>query len=362
MAKSSPAFLTQPSSALPPKITSIRTLAESPGLTTIPASHTFPQNPHDQVVSDIEEPVPVIDYSLLVSTNPDQRSKIIHELGKACQEWGFFKVINHGVPERLMNSMIDVCKEFFDLPEEEKNKYEGKHVLDPIRCGTSFNTSVEKFFSWRDFLKIFVHPIFHSPTKPVHFSENLLEYSKAVREVARRLVEGISESLGLEANYIHKALNMEKGVQISILNYYPACTQPELAMGLPSHSDHGLLTLLIENGVSGLQVQHKGKWVSLNTISNCFLVNTADHLEILSNGKYKSVVHRAVVNNRETRISIAMAHGPSLDSVVCPAPELLEDNGNHEAAAYRGMKYVQFLESQQSNKLQGKSILDTIRI
>ncbi|KAJ9174925.1 hypothetical protein P3X46_013520 [Hevea brasiliensis] len=362
MAETAPLVATQASPTTPSKrITSIiKLLAESPGLTNIPSTHTFTLNSHDQVVSDTEEPVPVIDYSLLISSSPDQRSKIIHDLRKACQYWGFFMVINHGVPERLMRSMIDACREFFDLPEEEKQEYEGKHVLDPIRCGTSFNTSVEKVFCWRDFLKLFVHPVFHSPSKPAEFSENLLEYSKRVREVARELLKGISESLGLGTNYIDKALNLEQGLQVSIANYYPPCTQPELAMGLPSHSDHGLLTILIQNGVSGLQVQHKGKWVNMNGYPNSFLVNTGDHLEILSNGKYKSVEHRAVVNKKAARISLAMAHGPSLDSVVTPAPELLDREGN--APAYIEMKYGKYLELQQSSKLDGKSCLDQVRI
>ncbi|XP_058007250.1 2-oxoglutarate-dependent dioxygenase 19-like isoform X2 [Hevea brasiliensis] len=329
MAETAPLVATQASPTTPSKrITSIiKLLAESPGLTNIPSTHTFTLNSHDQVVSDTEEPVPVIDYSLLISSSPDQRSKIIHDLRKACQYWGFFMVINHGVPERLMRSMIDACREFFDLPEEEKQEYEGKHVLDPIRCGTSFNTSVEKVFCWRDFLKLFVHPVFHSPSKPAEFSENLLEYSKRVREVARELLKGISESLGLGTNYIDKALNLEQGLQ---------------------------------NGVSGLQVQHKGKWVNMNGYPNSFLVNTGDHLEILSNGKYKSVEHRAVVNKKAARISLAMAHGPSLDSVVTPAPELLDREGN--APAYIEMKYGKYLELQQSSKLDGKSCLDQVRI
>ncbi|XP_015576938.2 2-oxoglutarate-dependent dioxygenase 19 [Ricinus communis] len=344
----------------PPKITSIKILAESPDLITIPASYTFTPNSHDLVVSDTEGAIPVIDYSLLISSSPDHRSKIIHDLGKACQEWGFFMVINHGVPEKLMRSMIDACKGFFDLSEEEKQEYTGSHVLDPIRCGTSFNTSVEKVFCWRDFLKVFVHPVFHSPSKPVGLSDTMLEYSKRVKEVTRELLKGISESLGLEADYIENALNFERGLQISIANYYPPCTEPELAMGLPCHSDHGLLTLLIENGVSGLQVQHKGKWVNLNSIPNSFLVNTGDHLEILSNGKFKSILHRAVVNKNNTRISIAMAHGPSLDTVVSPAPELLDRES--KAPAYIGIKYEEYVNLQQSNKLDGKSCLDRVRI
>ena len=103
-----------------------------------------------------------------------------------------------------------------------------------------------------------------------------------VRELARELLRGISESLELEANYIEKALNVEQGLQVIAANYYPPCPQPESAMGMPPHSDHGLLTVLIHNGISGLQVQHQGKWVNVNGIPNSFLVNVGDHLEVHS--------------------------------------------------------------------------------
>ena len=79
-------------SPLPSNITSIKTLAESPGLTSIPATHAFTPDLHGQVTSVPEGSIPVIDYSLLISGTPGQRSKIVHELGRACQDWGFFMV------------------------------------------------------------------------------------------------------------------------------------------------------------------------------------------------------------------------------------------------------------------------------
>lgn len=75
-------------------------------------------------------------------------------------------------------------------------------------------------------------------------------------------------------------MNLDSGLQILAANLYPPCPQPELAMGMPPHSDHGLLNLLIQNGVSGLQVLHKGKWINVSSTSNCFLVLVSDHLEV----------------------------------------------------------------------------------
>lgn len=81
--------------------------------------------------------------------------------------------------------------------------------------------------------------------------------------------------------------------------------------------------------------------------------------KILSNGKYQSVLHRAVVNNRDVRISIAVPHGPALDAIVSPASKLVENVGN--PPAYGAMKYKEYLELQQGAMLNGKSCLERIR-
>ncbi|ERM95352.1 protein DMR6-LIKE OXYGENASE 1 isoform X1 [Amborella trichopoda] len=340
----------------------IKELAESGLLTSIPPTHAFPPDPTASNLSSssIEEQLPTIDFSFLQAKEAVVRSKAIRDLGEAGAEWGFFRLVNHGVPESLMKGMLDLAKDFFDLPAEERKKYTGKQVLDPIRYGTSFNILVEEVFCWRDFLKVIVHPSFHSPEIPAAFREIAAEYSKRVQQIARELFKGISESLGLQSCYIEKAFKLEEGLQILICNYYPRCPQPELAMGLTPHSDHGGLTVLMQDEVGGLQLKHKGNWVLVRPLPNTFVVNVGDHLEILSNGIYKSVEHRAVVNDATARISIALAHGPSLDASVSPATQLAENGG--QAVAYREMPYREYLEFQQSHRLGGKSCLNLVRL
>jgi len=89
--------------------------------------------------------------------------------------------------------------------------------------------------------------------------------------------------LGLEANYIEDTMNLDSGLQMIAANLYPPCPQPELAIGIPPHSDHGLLNLLMQNGVSGLQVLHNGKWINVSSTSNCLLAFVSDHLEVHNN-------------------------------------------------------------------------------
>ncbi|KAI6678391.1 hypothetical protein NL676_039187 [Syzygium grande] len=337
------------------KIASVKTLAESSNLASIPSHYAYTTSAFvDQAIHD--DSIPVIDFSLLSSSNPDQRSKAISDLAKACEDWGFFMLINHGVPESRMKETVEALMGFFDLTDEEKSEFEGKHVLDPLRYGTSFKASVDKVFLWRDFLRLTVHPKFHCPAKPEGLSKVLAEYSGALRKLVRELLKGISEGLGLEPGYINEAMNMDSSLQILAANLYPACPQPELAMGLPSHSDYGLLTILMQNGVGGLEVYHDGKWVKADLIPNAFVVNTADQLEIMSNGKYKSVLHRAVVNNKAARLSIPFSTGPSLDTVVVPAKQLVDGEPNQ--AMYISMNYKDYMEFKQSKVIDGISYLN----
>ncbi|KAI8532344.1 hypothetical protein RHMOL_Rhmol11G0207300 [Rhododendron molle] len=341
------------------KRVSVKTLVETPGLTSIPSNYSYSTNPNESAGSNPDEDTfPIIDFSLLTSDDPHQRSKTIQDLDRACRDWGFFMLVNHGVSERLMKEVLEGSKEFFNLPVEEKMEFAGRDIWQPIRFGTGVDVKFEKFFFWRDFLKVIVHPQFHFPNKPKGFSEVAREYCKSTREVTTELLKGISKGLGLEECYIEKETNFDTGFQLFAANLYPPCPQPELAIGIPAHTDHSLLTLLIENEIGGLQIQHNGEWFNVNSIPNSFVVNTGDHLEILSNGRYKSVSHRAVVNNTATRISIAAPHGPSLETAVGPAPELV-DGETGRPAVYMPMKFKDYLE----RLLEGRPCnLDHVRV
>lgn len=106
----------------------------------------------------------------------------------------------------------------------------------------------------------------------------MAEYCTSVRGLVLRLLEAISESLGLERDYIEKALG--KQGQHMAMNYYPPCPQPELTYGLPGHTDPNLITFLLQDDVPGLQVLRNGKWIAVNPIPNTFIVNIGDQMQV----------------------------------------------------------------------------------
>lgn len=123
------------------------------------------------------------------------------------------------------------------------------------------------------------------------------------------------------------------------LNYYPPCPQPHLTYGLPGHTDPNLITILLQDNVRGLQILKAGKWIAVEPIANTFIVNMGDQMQAISNGKYKSVMHRALVNCDKERISIPTFYCPSSDAVIKPALGLVTEDC---PAVYRSFTYDEF--------------------
>ncbi|XP_024520064.1 probable 2-oxoglutarate-dependent dioxygenase At3g111800 [Selaginella moellendorffii] len=137
-------------------------------------------------------------------------------------------------------------------------------------------------------------------------------YVSSVKHLSQTLMSALSEGLGLDSNCLAKSFGDSEMILRS--NYYPPCPNPDLALGMNGHTDSGGLTILFEDQVGGLQARKGDLWYDLKPIKNAFIVNIADQLEILSNGKYKSIEHRVLVQPDQTRLSIVAFCNPSRDA------------------------------------------------
>jgi isopenicillin N synthase-like dioxygenase len=116
-----------------------------------------------------------------------------------------------------------------------------------------------------------------------------VNYSKETKFLYIMVVGAILESLGLaettkdidENDGDHHIIKeFQDGSQLLVVNCYPSCPEPDLTLGIPPHSDYGFLTLLLQDEVKGLQIQHEGRWVTVEPIPNSFVINVGDHLEV----------------------------------------------------------------------------------
>ncbi|XP_004295415.1 PREDICTED: protein SRG1-like [Fragaria vesca subsp. vesca] len=316
--------LTMIGSSLP--VPCVQELGKEP-FTTVPHRYVRPdQDPPfvSETATSLLQ-VPVIDMNKLLSdeTMPAELQK----LHLACRQWGFFQLINHGVGETLLESVKSGIKEFFSLPMEEKKQF-WQQPEDMEGFGQAFVV------------------------------DDLEVYSAELEDLAKKILDLMAKALGVEANYMEELF--DQGTQMFRMNYYPPCKQPELVIGLNPHSDPVGLTILLQvNEMEGLQVRKDGRWTPIKPLNNAFIVNVGDILEIVTNGIYRSIEHRATVNQEKERLSIATFYSPNLGGDLGPAPSLITPE---RPALFKRIGVADYFRALFARKLEGKSYIDVMRI
>ncbi|TKW20006.1 hypothetical protein SEVIR_4G057300v4 [Setaria viridis] len=284
------------------------------GATSIPAIFHHPPDslpqPRDHhaatpVTTDGGAAVPVID--LLAAP----REEVVRLVRSAAETAGFFQVVNHGVPGEAMAAMIAASRRFNEQPAEAKRPY---YTRDTAARKVRFYSNLDLFQSlaacWRDTVFCDMAP---EPPLPEELPEPLrgvmFEYADAVRKLAVWVFELLSESLGLGGDHLSK-MGCGESLKVAI-NYYPPCPEPHLTLGNTRHTDPTFLTVLLQDGVGGLQVllDHAGAgsgWVDVPPVPGALIINIGDLLQLVSNGRFRSVEHRVLANKNTTaRISVA---------------------------------------------------------
>ncbi|KAK6124137.1 hypothetical protein DH2020_042110 [Rehmannia glutinosa] len=315
---------------------------------------------HRSDLSSLPE-IPIIDMRNLF--DPDSMVSELDKLHKACQEWGFFQVINHGVDSEVIEIMKLEIKEFFNLPIEEKNKF-CQEAGDIEGYGQAFVVSEEQKLDWADMFYIVTLPTHLRkahliPKLPAKFRDAIESYGAELKSLAMRFLNQMTKALNMKSEEIESLFELE-GMQSMRMNYYPPCPQPELVTGLWPHSDADGLTILLQiNEMEGLQIKKDGIWIPVSPLPNAFVVNIGDILEILTNGTYRSIEHRATVNSTKERLSIATFLNPKLDGELGPSPSLISPENPPK---FKTIGMADYLRGLFSRELNGKSYLDAMRI
>ncbi|ONK80364.1 uncharacterized protein A4U43_C01F16860 [Asparagus officinalis] len=250
---------------------------------------------------------------------------------------------------------------FFEGSTEEKVRY----ACDPKApasegYGSRMLAKEDGVLDWRDYFDHHTLPESRRnpsrwPEVPANYRSTVVEYSNQMKILAQRLLVMVSESLNLPPSYIENAIG--EVYQNITISYYPPCPQPDLALGLQAHSDMGAITLLIQDDVGGLEVLKDGKWVIAQPISDAIIVILADQTEVITNGEYKSSVHRALVNAHRARLSVATFYDPSKTRKISPAPQLIAENTPRK---YREVLYGDYVSSWYRQGPEGKRNIDAL--
>ncbi|KAI9073890.1 hypothetical protein K1719_044162 [Acacia pycnantha] len=271
--------------------------------------------------------IPLVDLS-----KPDAKSLIV----KACEDFGFFKVINHGVPIDAISRLESEAANFFSLPLPEKHK---AGPANPFGYGNK-HIGRNGDIGWVEYLLLTANQDYNSlklssvfGRDPENFGSALNDYMTSVRNMACEILDLMAEGLNIQPKNAFSRLVMDKqSDSVFRLNHYPPC--PELAMnddtntenkiGFGEHTDPQIIALLRSNNTSGLQISLRdGTWVSIPPDQTSFFVNVGDSLQVMTNGRFKSVKHRVLANGSKSRLSMIYFAGPPLNQKIAPLPSLI---------------------------------------
>ncbi|XP_042374919.1 gibberellin 2-beta-dioxygenase 8-like isoform X1 [Zingiber officinale] len=262
------------------------------------------------------------------------------DISAAAADWGFFQIVNHGVPAKLTARLREEQAKLFRQPFKKKS---GENLLDfaddSYRWGTPSATCLRQL-SWSEAYHI---PLFSSSSdKSTPRSSNckhvIEKYSSAMSELANRLLDTLAEGIGRDSTHIKD--NCTRSTCYLRLNRYPPCPVPSQVFGLVPHTDSDFLTILCPDRVTGLQLKKDSKWFTVKPNPNTLIINIGDLFQAWSNGLYKSVEHRVVSNKYQERFSVAY--------FVCPSKETMIQS-NVEPAKYRKFSFGEYRQQVQQD-------------
>ena len=267
--------------------------------------------------------VPLIDLAA-----PDAAKAV----GEACRDWGFFQVTGHGVPQSEIDSVLDLSQRYFALPAQTKRR----HMRSIDNPWGYYDRELTK--EQRDRKQVFdIGPDAGEgargddpfqgttpwPDQPPGFEAELCHWYGAMSAVAGRIMDLISASLTGHPGRLRGAFEPGHSSHLR-LNFYPVADPlgdeaiGDATLGVHHHTDAGGLTVLLQDGVSGLQVYRDGLWHNVDPIPGAFTINIGDMVQIWSNDLYKAPPHRVLAMDSSDRYSLPFFYNPSYEAVIEP--------------------------------------------
>ncbi len=287
--------------------------------------------------------IPSVDLADFLSGDPSRKQNFVQQLGKAYEDIGFVALKNHNFSEELRKELYSEVKNFFDLPEDVKRKYEVEGLAGQ-RGYTSFGKEHAKGSPAPD-LKEFWHfgqevedndPIKSEYPDNIwcdetpNFNKVGIQAYKMLESTGKEMLRALALYLGLDEFYFDAKIKNGNSI-LRPIHYGAITSEPKGSVRAGEHEDINLITLLMGASAEGLQVlNRKGEWVAVTALPEHIIVNVGDMLQRLTNGKLKSTTHRVVNPPREQwhtpRYSIPFFLHPRSEMRLDALPECIDDN------------------------------------
>jgi polar amino acid transport system ATP-binding protein len=283
--------------------------------------------------------LPVIDLRQATLGNAE-RAALARELDLACSEFGFFYLVGHSVDARLTERLVRLSREFFARDAAEKLRIhmsrggrawrgyfpvggELTSGTPDLKEGIYFGTELDANDA-RVRAGTPMHGANLFPEVP-QFRETVLEYMHALETAGQQVLSLLAQGLRLDADYFQRHYTGDPTVLFRIFRYPPDSAARE-GWGVGAHTDYGLLTLLQQDTVGGLQILNRDRWLDVPPLADSLVCNVGDMLERLTNGRYLSALHRAKNLTTRERLSMVLFLDPAFDAKLEPLPGVAPDS------------------------------------
>jgi isopenicillin N synthase-like dioxygenase len=303
--------------------------------------------------------IPVVDLSKFLMGTDTERSAFVEELGDAFHDIGFVGVVNHGIPEQLVDEFYAASRAFFNLPEAVKKKYELAGMAGQ-RGYTSFGTEHAKgsqVADLKEFFQIGQELEAGDPLRGPDYPDNVevdeipsftrlgTMLYREFEKTGAQLLRAIAHHLDLEEDFFYDVI--ERGNSILRAIHYPPITEePASAIRAERHEDINLITLLVGASAGGLQLQNReGEWLPVAPEAEEIVINVGDMLQRLTNNYLCSTTHRVVNPPREEwhlpRLSIPFFLHPKSDMDLSCLESCVDDE---HPCAYKPITAGEYLD------------------
>lgn len=297
--------------------------------------------------------IPIIDISELVA-NSSRKFDVAKEINSACREYGFFYVIGHGVNKNLEDKLENLSRQFFSQSVEVKKEIRmdlggrawrgyfpvGGELTSgkpDMKEGIYFGAELNENHPLVQ-LKTPLHGANLFPENIPEFKEIVLEYIDVMTQLGHIIMAGIALSLNLDENYFADLYTKNPLPLFRIFNY-PARQNNDFAetnnWGVGEHTDYGILTILKQDNLGGLQVKSNNRWIEAPPVDGTFVCNIGDMLDRMTGGLYKSTPHRVKSPTESVdRLSFPFFFDPNFHTEVKPI-DLFKGDGIVDDSASR---------------------------
>lgn len=283
------------------------------------------------------EALPVIDITpMSAASDPQTRGQVAERIGEACRTHGFFYIAGHGIDDGLQQALREASRAFFALPHADKMRMAMEHGgrawrgyfpvggeltsdVPDLKEGLYFGTELPS-----DDPRVRACWPLHGanlwPAQPCGLRDAVLEYMAATTRAAQTVLAAIALSLGLEEDWFRRHYTADPTVLFRIFRYPPQAAA-EAGWGVGEHTDYGLLTLLLQDDVPGLQVRTPQGWLDAPPLPGTLVCNLGDMLDRLTGGTCRSTPHRVRNASGRERFSFPLFFDPDFTARVTPLPQ-----------------------------------------